>query len=890
MKEYRRILVRRNDGTTYYRRQLVGSDKKDKPKQNSRLGRCYQLSAEYVSTHGGTLVHGILENPFSKGYRHLQHAWVIKENGQVYDPVMDVSYQKEVYYALYHAIEQSKYSKKDVIERLDKEATYGPWRKEDVMPTAKTHKEVDGRYSSGRFKIHKDIVNSIITEESRTNQGETPEVILTMGGSGSGKSTLLKGLMESLDKKYSYLDVDDIKNHIPEYKSFQKTNVEDAAFLVHEESSDIGKLALEKLSLNKHNFIFDSTLKDADWAVNLVKVLKARGYKIKVIAATVPIDVATKRCLDRAKETGRFIPENIIKQSHEKVSESFKRLIDIVEDLKLFDTNNEGINLVYEKGEVGENIYDESLFQKFNTNYKGFTKSILDILIERHPDDELLKSEKEHEKKSASSYADCIISDGDKILLLLRRKDSDFAPFTWGLPGGHIDDGETPIAACIREVKEETGLDISIEEGLVFIKEVELEQGGCIYYYAYNITGEPQVSSIVLDSEEHENYQWMTTREFMDANCIYNLQENIEDFLIEELSEEEPPLDAKKSEPDELDAFSEDELDYLLGLDIERLKKSESELVIEEIEEELVKQASLSRLESLYFNNVVKTTLEKSHKAVVGEVHEWSGKKYQKITEDTWKFVPELSHDQKTRLDEAMSKMSLDELNTLITTSKQTPIVEAARRLVDEKRLKYVRKRTNEDGYLELKSKLSKDNPFADDDEIKRYFKYYMSDVSDFSKEEISIIEDYKLAVGSRINRILRSGEESTLYKEAIEDIDNCFKKVNIKDNVILHRSVKNHKNTANFFSDLEPGDSFEDKGYVSCSIVKFGTSKFFIPDVSYELVIRVNKGSNVLPLSLIGDSEVQSETGDEYEFLLPRNSQFKVISNKDRTIELELL
>jgi len=45
----------------------------------------------------------------------------------------------------------------------------------------------------------------------------------------------------------------------------------------------------------------------------------------------------------------------------------------------------------------------------------------------------------------------------DKLLMLKQTK-SKF----WLLPGGHIDDGELPHEAAIREVKEETNLDIEI--------------------------------------------------------------------------------------------------------------------------------------------------------------------------------------------------------------------------------------------------------------------------------------------------------------------------------------------------------------------------------------------------------------------------------------------
>lgn len=49
----------------------------------------------------------------------------------------------------------------------------------------------------------------------------------------------------------------------------------------------------------------------------------------------------------------------------------------------------------------------------------------------------------------------------DRKFLLLRRSESEHNySGMWGLPGGGVEENETPTDAVIREVKEETGLDI----------------------------------------------------------------------------------------------------------------------------------------------------------------------------------------------------------------------------------------------------------------------------------------------------------------------------------------------------------------------------------------------------------------------------------------------
>lgn len=48
-------------------------------------------------------------------------------------------------------------------------------------------------------------------------------------------------------------------------------------------------------------------------------------------------------------------------------------------------------------------------------------------------------------------------ADAAKIALIYRAKEKD-----WSFPKGHIESGETPLVACIREVEEEIGLKVDV--------------------------------------------------------------------------------------------------------------------------------------------------------------------------------------------------------------------------------------------------------------------------------------------------------------------------------------------------------------------------------------------------------------------------------------------
>jgi mutator protein MutT len=63
--------------------------------------------------------------------------------------------------------------------------------------------------------------------------------------------------------------------------------------------------------------------------------------------------------------------------------------------------------------------------------------------------------------------AGAVVRDG--LLLLTRRPDGDPLAGFWELPGGKVEDGETPEEALEREWREELGVEVEFAEPLTFV-------------------------------------------------------------------------------------------------------------------------------------------------------------------------------------------------------------------------------------------------------------------------------------------------------------------------------------------------------------------------------------------------------------------------------------
>jgi 8-oxo-dGTP diphosphatase len=97
----------------------------------------------------------------------------------------------------------------------------------------------------------------------------------------------------------------------------------------------------------------------------------------------------------------------------------------------------------------------------------------------------------------------------NKILALKRQLTDDIRPGDWDLPGGNVDFGENIIDSITREVKEETGLNITHLK-LIHADTIYRDAIGII---ALSYKGKTNDTHIKI-SDEHSEYKWMTKEEF----------------------------------------------------------------------------------------------------------------------------------------------------------------------------------------------------------------------------------------------------------------------------------------------------------------------------------------------------------------------------------------
>ena len=120
----------------------------------------------------------------------------------------------------------------------------------------------------------------------------------------------------------------------------------------------------------------------------------------------------------------------------------------------------------------------------------------------------------------------CIIIERGKVLLIQQIQGH------WGFPKGHVEAGETEIETAIREVKEETNIDVEINENKKYTMEYITDKGvpkQVVFFIAKKISGDE-----TNQESEIKSMKWLNFKDALKMITYENTRELFEKILKEE--------------------------------------------------------------------------------------------------------------------------------------------------------------------------------------------------------------------------------------------------------------------------------------------------------------------------------------------------------------------
>jgi 8-oxo-dGTP diphosphatase len=119
-----------------------------------------------------------------------------------------------------------------------------------------------------------------------------------------------------------------------------------------------------------------------------------------------------------------------------------------------------------------------------------------------------------------------IIRKDDKILTTRRAESSAYKPLVWDFPGGKINPGETVEEGLLREIQEETKLEVTIHHLDYVFTSLEELPGQQHFQLLYECTY--QSGEVTVNPEEHDEYQWVTLGELKQKDNIHFVKDWLE--------------------------------------------------------------------------------------------------------------------------------------------------------------------------------------------------------------------------------------------------------------------------------------------------------------------------------------------------------------------------
>lgn len=134
-----------------------------------------------------------------------------------------------------------------------------------------------------------------------------------------------------------------------------------------------------------------------------------------------------------------------------------------------------------------------------------------------------------HDFRPKVEVAGCYCEWNGKLLFMRRHPDKHQGG-TWGVPGGKLEEGETPVQGAIRELYEEAGILLGAADLQPISSLYVRNQNGDYIFHRFRAILE-ELPKLNIALEEHDEARWVTKEEAFELPLIAGGKEALLSYL-----------------------------------------------------------------------------------------------------------------------------------------------------------------------------------------------------------------------------------------------------------------------------------------------------------------------------------------------------------------------
>jgi predicted ABC-type ATPase len=234
-----------------------------------------------------------------------------------------------------------------------------------------------GDWTPERKELHKKIIAQFLDAVPSVPKDKQPTAIMMMGGPATGKGALTSKIPSD---RFVKVDADSIKEMLPEYQEGVREGDRNAASYVHKESGELASKLRDIARSQRKNMVLDGTGRFASSYMHRMDELQRTGYHVQLMMPVVDdVNKVVSRAKQRGEESGRWVPEEFIRDNHEPIMKNFDLLAKKADSAFLFNNNGEKPKLAWARYGDWEEDSDPEFTKTFRETYSSRRKESIDI-------------------------------------------------------------------------------------------------------------------------------------------------------------------------------------------------------------------------------------------------------------------------------------------------------------------------------------------------------------------------------------------------------------------------------------------------------------------------------------------------------------------------------